>query len=588
MKQKKFSFWKNMYPYMKEYRGKIIFSIIMYSLIGVCMALQPFVIKFIVDDGLSNDALKATEKLIFVAMLCGFYMFLSVTRMWLGRLGIKRMSDSVEGTIYNLRTHFFKHVQYLCMRFYSKTSAGELFNCIMGSPIINIKTYLVNMFLTVPYQAVTLVISIAALFKFDWMLTLVLILTAISMALVNYYSRKKMRMVASEYIRTEADTSKYINDTLHGIEAIKLYSIEADMLRSFKRFTNQMYKKGVAVTLSQNLEGLKPEFLRYVGTVVVYLVGAYSCIYRGMSVGTLYAFISSKDAILNILTAWLNMGLQKSSAESGLEKIVDVLNENTTTPEKVSQRDINIERESAKSKDKPCIEFDNVSFAYDNKYIFKNFNCTIKQGESVALVGTSGSGKSTLTKLAMRLYDATEGSVKVYGRDVKDYDIHDLRVSFGVVPQDPFLFYGSIWDNVKIANPKASNKEIIDAMEMARMHEFVNEMENGWNTVVGDGGARLSGGQIQRVAIARAILGNPEILIFDEATSALDNISEKHIQQAMEDLMKTHTVLIVAHRLSTIRNVDRIMVFDEGKVVEEGTYDELEVKGGVFTKLLNS
>ena len=188
----------------------------------------------------------------------------------------------------------------------------------------------------------------------------------------------------------------------------------------------------------------------------------------------------------------------------------------------------------------------------------------------------------------MRLYDATEGSVKVYGRDVKDYDIHDLRVSFGVVPQDPFLFYGSIWDNVKIANPKASNKEIIDAMEMARMHEFVNEMENGWNTVVGDGGARLSGGQIQRVAIARAILGNPEILIFDEATSALDNISEKHIQQAMEDLMKTHTVLIVAHRLSTIRNVDRIMVFDEGKVVEEGTYDELEVKGGVFTKLLNS
>ena len=146
----------------------------------------------------------------------------------------------------------------------------------MGSPIINIKTYLVNMFLTVPYQAVTLVISIAALFKFDWMLTLVLILTAISMALVNYYSRKKMRMVASEYIRTEADTSKYINDTLHGIEAIKLYSIEADMLRSFKRFTNQMYKKGVAVTLSQNLEGLKPEFLRYVGTVVVYLVGEYS------------------------------------------------------------------------------------------------------------------------------------------------------------------------------------------------------------------------------------------------------------------------------------------------------------------------
>ena len=205
----------------------------------------------------------------------------------------------------------------------------------------------------------------------------------------------------------------------------------------------------------------------------------------------------------------------------------------------------------------------------------------------MALVGSSGSGKSTLTKLAMRLYDVSEGRVLVHGRDVRDYSMHDLRVSFGVVPQNPFIFYGSIWDNVKIARPDASNKDIIQAMEIAHVHEFVNDMENGWNTIVGDGGVNLSGGQMQRVAIARAVLGNPDMLIFDEATSALDNISEKHIQQAMEDLMKTHTIIIVAHRLSTIKNVDRIMVFKDGEVVEEGTYSELEKKGGAFSELLN-
>ena len=160
-------------------------------------------------------------------------------------------------------------------------------------------------------------------------------------------------------------------------------------------------------------------------------------------------------------------------------------------------------------------------------------------------------------------------------------------MSFGAVPQNPFIFYGSVWDNVKIARPNAENRDIINAMEIARVHEFVNNLENGWNTVIGDGGLDLSGGQRQRIAIARAVLGNPDILIFDEATSALDNISEHAIQEAMEQLMKTHTVIIIAHRLSTIRNVDRILVFDNGKVIEEGTYDELKQKSdGSFAKLL--
>ncbi len=299
--------------------------------------------------------------------------------------------------------------------------------------------------------------------------------------------------------------------------------------------------------------------------------------------------MTSMGNILAILNSLLLIGRQKSAAEAGLYKILDILETSTSTPEiedEEKRRSVEVEIASAKAKGKPCIAFENVDFSYDDKPIFQDFSCRIAYGESVALVGGSGSGKSTFTKLAMRLYDPSGGSVRVHGRDVRQYGIHDLRVSFGVVPQNPFIFQGSVWDNVRIARPNASNKDIINAMEIAHVHEFVNDLPHGWNTMIGEGAMSLSGGQKQRIAIARAVLGDPDILIFDEATSALDNISERHIQQAMETLMTTHTVIIVAHRLSTIRNVDRIMVFKDGVVVEEGSYDELIKKDGAFAELL--
>lgn len=582
-------FWKYMVRYIGQYRKKLTFSIIGAGLVGVCVAFQPLIIKWIVDDGISNSALSSAGKIRFVASMCAVYLLLAAGRISIWRFAFINMLKSLEGSIFNLRSHFFSHVQHMCMRFYDSTSAGELFNCIMGSPMVNIKTYMQQMFMSVPYQAVSLVISVIALSSYDWILTLILLLTALVMATFNVISRRKVKNAFKDYIQTESDASHYLNDTLHGIDAVKIYSIEDNTFKVFQSFITNMYEKGIKANLSQVMENFKPEFVQYVGTAVVYLVGATSCVYRGMSVGTLYAFLSSMGTILATLTSWLSIGLQKSTAEAGLHRILRILSMHTTTPEIDGEhaRNVDVEKSNALRKHMPCISFDNVSFGYDNKQIFNNFSCEIQYNESVALVGGSGSGKTTLTKLAMRLYDVTAGSVCVHGRDVRQYNLHDLRVTFGVVPQNPFIFYGTIWDNVMIARPDATNKEIIQAMEIAHVHEFVNDLEQGWNTIVGDGALGLSGGQKQRIAIARAVLGSPDILIFDEATSALDNISERHIQQAMEELMKTHTVIIVAHRLSTIRNVDRILVFDKGKIVQEGTYDELAAKEGAFKTLLN-
>ena len=210
----------------------------------------------------------------------------------------------------------------------------------------------------------------------------------------------------------------------------------------------------------------------------------------------------------------------------------------------------------------------------------------MEYNHSFGLVGSSGSGKSTITKLIMRLYDINSGEILMHGRNIKDYSLHDLRKNIGIVPQDPFIFQASIMENIRMACPEAPMPEVIQAMETARVHEFVNDLPKGWNTVVGDNGFNLSGGQKQRIAIARAILGKPDILIFDEATSALDNVSEKYIQHAMEDLMKTHTVIMIAHRLTTVKNVDKIFVFDKGEIVQTGTYDELSTTDGLFKDLL--
>ena len=587
-KKQKLRFWRVLSQFIGDYKIQVFVSVVFSLFTGVMVAGQPLIIKYIVDDGISNTALSNDARVKTVLMFCGIYVLLSFLRIFLWAIAANSMYKVLEGTLSNLRNAFFSGVQNLSMSFYDRTSSGELYNCIMGSPMANIKTYLNSVIISVPYQSVSFVISVSALLSYDWILTIILVLITMVMVAFNFVSRKKVKSIAKDYISTESQASKYINDMFHGLEATKLYSVENDTIYKFRKYIDEIRRKGIDMSFSILVEHAKPEFIQYLGTAVIYVSGALLCIYRGLSTGVLFAFISSMGIILTTVSSFLQIGLTKSSAEAGLDKIMKVINTASETPEVVNgrQRNVAIERDSSKDKNKPCIEFEHVAFGYDDKKIFSDFSCKIEYNESVGLVGGSGSGKSTFTKLAMRLYDAERGVVKLHGRDIKEFNTHDMRKCFGVVPQNPFMFQCSIMENVRIAHPEATNSEVIKAMEMAHVHEFVNDLPQGWNTIIGDGGLSLSGGQKQRIAIARAILGNPDILIFDEATSALDNISEALIQKSMEELMKTHTVIIVAHRLTTIRNVDRILVFKDGNIVEEGKFDELVEKNGAFKELL--
>ena len=597
-------FWRIIFPYMKPSMGNIIWAMILSIVVGVIVSLQPFAIKYVVDTGIGSEPIVIfgrevfrfaegagkEARVTFICVVCATYVLMSLIRVICWGVSLSNMLKAKEKTVFSLRSRFFGHVQRLCMRFRDKNSAGELYNYIMGTPMANISAYLVSVIQTVPWQAVSLVISIVALLSHSPKLTLLVVLTSVFMALLNRRARSKVRAASRDHMNAEKETSKMVTDMLNGGEAIKLYSIEEESIRRFEGSIEHLKNAGIHFSMSNWLAGVKVEFTQYVGVAAVYLLGGILCVTGELAVGELYLFLSTMTTMFSILTAWLNMGLTHQSATVALHRIDRVIAEHSSTPEvrENARRAVGIEKESAIRHGKPCISFDNVSFGYEDKRVFEHLTTSIGYAESIGLVGGSGSGKSTFTKLLMRLYEVDGGTIRLHDRNVKDYETHELRLSFGVVPQNPFIFYGTIWDNIRIVRPEASNKEIIDAMEIARVHEFVNELPMGWSTVIGDGALGLSGGQKQRIAIARAVLKKPDIFIFDEATSALDNVSERLIQEAMEELMKTHTVLIVAHRLSTIRNVSRILVFDHGNIVDEGTYDELAEREGIFKTLLDA
>lgn len=579
-----------MWKYLKKYKFSILIAIICSAFTGVCVALQPLVIKHIVDKGITNDALNNGQKLRLVLFMCGMYILLAVVRILTYRHGYRLLLNSVEGALRDLKSRVFDHVEHMGLRFHSEVSVGELHNCLNGTPITNIRAYLHNIILHVPYQAIAMVISLTALFSYDWVMTLVLLFTAILMAVLNFFARKKIRKISAEQIQVEKKANHFLVDTLGGMEAVKMYGVEESFQSKFDHTLKNVHETMVKVTLANHKEGIKMELVHYVSIAVIYMVGAVSCIYRGSTTGVLYAFLSSMTTILSTLSGWLTMSLTKVSAQSGMDAITKIINKEIDVPDIPQEfsKDVTKAYQTMERKQFSCVEFSDVEFAYDDMKIFDGFNCRLRPGESVALVGESGSGKSTFTKLLLRLYDVQEGSVRVFGNDVKDYSVRALRSAFGVVPQNTTIFHGTVWDNIKLACPTATDEEILRAIDMAQMNEFKDSLENGWDTVVGDGARELSGGQRQRVGIARAVLGDPKILIFDEATSALDNVSERAVQSAMEALMKTHTVIVVAHRLSTIKNVDRILVFSHGHVVEEGSYNELAQKeGGYFYKMLN-
>ncbi len=592
-----FPFWKLLWNYIRPCRGELGIASVCSLLTGIGVAVQPLLIKWIVDEGIlrkgaGGELLAADVRIRWALAFSAIYAGVGLLRVVIWRFGYVRMIATIEGLLFDLRSRFFRHIQHLCLRFHDKVGSGELFNYIMGSPMQSLKTFLQQGAMFIPYQIVSWIIALATLAWFNLPMTGITLVMVVVIVYMNYRSRFAVQEISSNFLQAESAAARYIADILQGARAVKIYAMESNVRYTFETHIDRVRAEGENMANRQHLEYIKPEAVQYIGTGVIYAFGAWFCVTGRLEVGEFLAFIGAVGILMGPLMAFLQLNLVRANAEAGLARIQRIFEERETTPEKPESQRVTLAPASIEAEARPrglSIQFDSVCFGYTpDRPIFHTCNCTIPSGQSVALVGSSGSGKTTFVSLLQRLYEVDAGRILLNGHDLRDYGLAELRQAFGVVPQNPFLFQMTILDNIRITNPKASEAEVQEAARIAHIDRMIAELPKGYQTWVSEGGSNFSGGQKQRIAIARAVLANPDCYIFDEATSALDNESERRIQSAMEDVMRQRTTIVIAHRLSTVRHVDRVLVFDKGQIVQDGTYEELARIPGLFRNLISA
>jgi ATP-binding cassette, subfamily B, bacterial len=595
-------FWRTLAVWSKPQRRVLMTSAAFAAVVGLMSALQPLCVKWIVDNGLlrkQGDTLASPDtRFKWVTLFVGLYVLISAVRVACSLLGQRLSIRALEDFISGLRCRFFEHVQHLGLSFHDRTPSGELLNSVMGSPMGSLKSFLHQAAQEMPLQLAAWTMATVALATLNLPLTVVTLVVVGAVVLLNRRSQREIRKHSTSYLQAESDVSSYAADTLRGRRAIKVYGIEREVGQAFRYQSDRARDRAIRLNWTQCLAMGRVEAVQYAGIGLIYAAGAYFCLYRTLEVGTFFAFVTSVSLLLGALTTFLNLGIVNANARSALEKLDGTLKVGQSTPELdcAERVDFAAQQQKAEAAGLPFVQFQNVSFGYDSvvrsgdsaddAVIFDDLSITIDRGQSVALVGPSGSGKSTFTAMLLRMYDPRAGQIFVNGVPIKCYGLSDLRSGFGVVPQDPFLFKGTIWDNLIVTNPKASPHDVRRAMDLALVSEFVDRLPDGLATVLGEGGAGLSGGQRQRLAIARAILADSQCYVFDEATSALDVQSERLIQSAIERLLPGRTSFVIAHRLSTIRKCDRVLVFDKGRVVQDGSYAKLAHTPGLFQDML--
>lgn len=479
--------------------------------------------------------------------------------------------------VYRIKTDVFEAMQRLSMRFFSNKMTGNLMTRI-NSDTNEILFFFID---GVPY-VITSVLNIIAMGSFMMAMNPWLgILCLIPPPFIFLFFKKfmpKFRKMNNAVFRRRSRMNGEMNDSFSGVRVIKAFGKEEDEVAQFNRNSMNFANSAIKVDMvSSTIFPIVGQSL-YVMTLLVYVIGGLFIIHGTFTFGTMMTYIGYMGIIFNPMSALANIVTWASYAMNAANRVFEVID---------AQQEIkDCENPVSLPNIRGDVSMKNVSFSYEvNKPVLHHITVDVKAGEMIGLVGHSGAGKSTITNLITRLYDVNEGEITIDGVPIKQIRLEDLRSQIGMVLQDTYLFIGTIAENIAYAKPDATMDEIIQAAKAAHAHDFIVQKPDGYDTIVGVGGADLSGGEKQRLSIARAILHNPRILILDEATSALDTETEQHIQEAMETLVKGRTTFAIAHRLSTLRNADRLMVIEKGKLVELGTHEELYRLEGVYYKL---
>ena len=574
LKSEDFLMVKKLKKYVKKYYILIILNILLALVSSAVSATPVTLIKRLFDRGIQGkdekDILYAAGGMILLSVLGAFLVYWTTI-----------LSGKISSSIYkNIVDDLYVKIQSLDMEYFSTTKVGELMTKVLNDPA-NVNTFILEFFEFLKYVFTAISYLVIAI-RIDWKLTLGMFIVApILMTTVKKYS-KKLKKSGKERQEATGTLNSKLQETLSGIRVIRAFATEKQEIHNFKKISLEL-KKVVMKTVGYNAKSNSvSEALNYVMMAILLLFGGYR-ILRGR-VFTTGDFLTIMSAIGSMYTPVRRSANIYNSLSTNIPsigrifEILDVVPEIEDVPDCIKFAEF-----------KSDITFENADFRYkdSDEKVLKNINLVAKKGETVALVGNSGGGKSTLVNLIPRFFDVTSGKIMIDGIDVKNYKIKSLRKKIGIVPQETFLFGGTVLENIRYGNQHATFEEVIEAAKKANAHEFIEKLEQGYETEIGERGAKLSGGQKQRISIARAILENPQILILDEATSALDNESEKLVQDALEELMKGKTTFVIAHRLSTIINSDKIVVIQQGEIKEIGTHEELLDKDGIYKSLYN-
>lgn len=555
--------------FVKPYTMWIILTIIIGILKFGIPLLIPLLIKYVIDDVISNGAMTIEEKksaLMNAILIFGFIFVVIRPPVEYYRQYLAQYTSNK--ILYDIRKKLYKHLQALSVRFYSNNKVGEVISRVIND-VESTKDFIVTGLMNVWLDLVTILIALAIMLTMSVKLTLISLIVFPFYMFSIYYFFGNLRKLTRARSQSLAEVQGFLHERVQGMTVIKTFAIEEEENARFNKRNKNFLNKAMDHTRWNAKSFAVINTVTDIGPLLVVGFGAYLVIEGGLSVGSLAAFIAYLDRLYGPLRRLVSSSTTLTQSLASMDRMFQLFDEPYDVKDEPQARDIKINRGD--------ITFKNVGFKYnegDNE-VLHNVNLEIKSGETVAFVGMSGGGKSTMISLIPRFYDVTSGEIEIDHVTLKDYSIESLRTQIGMVMQDNILFSESIRENILLGKPNATEEEMIYAAKLANAHDFIMSLPEGYDTEVGERGVKLSGGQKQRVAISRVFLKNPPILILDEATSALDLESEAVIQEALETLSKDRTTVIVAHRLSTITHADKIVVVQNGEIVETGTHQAL-------------
>ncbi len=599
--------------YGKPYTWRMIASLIsILATTGVAL-LSPLILRYLIDSAIPNKDLQrlfmAAIGLLLLPIISG--LFQVITRRLVSQIG--------EGVIYDLRVSLYKHLQHMSLRFFTHTQLGELISRL-NNDVIGAQTAISRTLVTLLTSFIEVVTTLVVMLMLEWRLTLLGIIIIPLFIITARRLGRVFRNIARQQMEMNARMNANMNETLNigGALLVKLFGQrEAEI----ERFSNRAYEVktlGIKRATMAIVFTVIVHLLTAVGSALVYGVGGYLVILEMFTLGTIVAFGDYLSRLYNSFQGFINAPVEFATSMVSFERVFEVID----LPIDIEERPDAIPLEDPQGR----LEFDRVNFKYfdsnhgllkdvDRPYsveqvsgilsdqalqpsdsslpgtsqaremALKDITFVANSGDLVALVGPSGAGKTTLTYLIPRLYDPNEGAIRLDGHDLRDLRLDDLADSIGMVTQETYLFHDTIRANLLYANPDASSEDLVNAAQAANIHHFIMDLPEGYNTVVGERGYRLSGGEKQRLALARVLLKDPRIMILDEATSHLDSESEALIQEALERMYANRTSIVIAHRLSTILSADLILVMDKGEVIERGTHQDLLALGGLYAQL---